>query len=111
MATIEQTEPNRSAEPRTISARTNAKDVKEDEEFPRATDRELTSLRRVQSDQVAETSQPFTSGTSGSNIVVARELNKKAETQGIIRAETATKDQRLPKPLDPNRGTQLDVAV
>lgn len=34
-----------------------------------------------------------------------------AEQQSEIRSELASQDQQLPTPFDPNRGTQLDIAV
>lgn len=34
-----------------------------------------------------------------------------ADQQSEIRNELASQDQQLPTPFDPNRGTQLDIAV
>jgi hypothetical protein len=34
-----------------------------------------------------------------------------AAQQSEVRSETASQDQQLPTPVDPNRGTQLDIAV
>jgi len=89
--------------------------TEERDEFNRAADIDRAEQRNaaaaqppVGEDQGGAATQTATAANVNQ---VAGPEDDGAEQRAEIRNELASQDQQLPTPFDPNRGTQLDIAV
>lgn len=92
----------------------------EDDEFTRGADIDQAAQRGEQAPAAPATGggqdQAGQAGETGetanvAQVAAAGQDGDDSSEQGIVRSEVASSDQQLPTPFDPNRGTQLDIAV
>jgi len=91
--------------------------TEEQDEFNRGADIDRAEQRSaaaaqpaVGEDQNGEAAQT-SSAANVNQVGAAGAEDDGADQQSEIRNELASQDQQLPTPFDPNRGTQLDIAV
>jgi hypothetical protein len=120
MATIGQIDPAGTASVRGIAPGTAIPGLRDEDqdEFNRGADIERAEQRNATlnaragagEDQGAVAVQ--TGGAANVNQVNAAGTNNdNTEQRSEVRNDLAGQDQQLPTPFDPNRGTQLDIAV
>lgn len=87
----------------------------EQDEFNRGADIDRAEQRNAAAAQPAVGEDQSGAAVQTSNAANVNQVtgaqDDGADQQSEIRNEPASQDQQLPTPFDPNRGTQLDIAV
>ena len=119
MAAIGQIDPASSAGLRGIASGSSVAGLanQEQDEFNRGADLERAEQRDGASERPALGGEQPAAGAQVGGAANVNQANAVApnddgaDEQAELRSEVASSDQQLPTPVDPNRGTQLDIAV
>lgn len=80
-------------------------------DIERAAQRDAASERPAAGEDQSGTAAQAGGAANVNQASAAATNNDDAAQQSEVRSELASQDQQLPTPVDPSRGTQLDIAV